>query len=253
MKNNNGYISLHRKILDNAVFSNPGIFRLFVYLLLRANYQDNEFSWNGKTITLKRGQLITGRHEIAKNLNENPSTVRNWLQSLRNLKILDSKTTNRYSIITIIKYSEYQRLEEKEDSEMDNRPPKKGQQKDNKRTQYNKDNKDNKETNNNTILQKAVPAFADEVNLIFNLFRDTVNPTISYGNTTQRKAVQDLINQYGFEKVAGMVQYSCSVQGERFAPVITSPLELKNKIANLIVFSQREKKNKINFINLDNL
>ena len=53
----NGWIKLHRSFLDWGWFSEDKMVRFFVYLLLKANYEDCE--WMG--IKVKRGELVTGR------------------------------------------------------------------------------------------------------------------------------------------------------------------------------------------------
>lgn len=83
------------------------------------------------------------------------------------------------------------------------------------------------------------PAVADSVNQVFNLFHDSLNPTINYGNTTQRKAVEYLIAKMGAEKLTGLVKYAISVQGRKYAPTITTPYQLKEKLASLMIFYKK--------------
>ena len=83
--------------------------------------------------------------------------------------------------------------------------------------------KENKETAN------AV----SDINLIFDIFYKSINPTINYGNTTQRKAVQTLINKVGLEKAVNATKYAISIQVEKYAPVITTPIQLLNKYGEL--------------------
>ena len=58
------WIKLHRCFLDWEWYQNGDMVRLFLHLLLKANHADGE--WKGMTI--KRGQLITGRDELVDNL-----------------------------------------------------------------------------------------------------------------------------------------------------------------------------------------
>ena len=57
-----------------------------------------------------------------------------------------------------------------------------------------------------------------------------------------------MINQIGYDKTLASVQYAISVQGKKFAPTITTPLQLKNKLGDLRVFY--EKNNKSNSIKI---
>lgn len=140
----NGWISLHRKIRDNPIWKNSQLVHIFVELLLLANHEQTKFLWNGKEETLKRGQLITGRLALAQNTGIPTSSIRNYLSLLQKLGILDIKPNNKFSLITIIKYSDYQDRRQKVDSTLDNKRTTRGQQEDT----YNKDNKDNNEIKN---------------------------------------------------------------------------------------------------------
>lgn len=78
-----------------------------------------------------------------------------------------------------------------------------------------------------------------EIQEILNLFYE-INPTLNFGNKTQRKAAEDLINKFGFEKTINTVRFSNSIQGKRYAPTITTPLELKNNLSKLMIYYKRE-------------
>lgn len=77
------------------------------------------------------------------------------------------------------------------------------------------------------------------VNEIIYLF-ETINPTINYGNTTTRKATSDLIEKFGYDKVVSMVRFAISVQGKTYAPVITTPFQLKEKLSQLKIYYDKE-------------
>jgi hypothetical protein len=95
------------------------------------------------------------------------------------------------------------------------------------------------------------PEVADESNnqivFIFNLFK-TINPTISYGNKTNRQAIKDLIRQFGYEKTVNTVNYAISIQGIQYAPTITNPYQLKTKMGDLLVYYKKD--NSPRFVNI---
>lgn len=103
-----GFITLHRKIIDNPVWKNSQLSHLFIHLLLLATYGDTKFLWNGKEEVLKRGQLITGRYALAEATGISPNTIKGYLKILENIGIITRKSTNKFTIITIIKYNQYQ-------------------------------------------------------------------------------------------------------------------------------------------------
>lgn len=74
---------------------------------------------------------------------------------------------------------------------------------------------------------------------IINIFKKTINPTISFDRPAERNACSDLIKMFGFEKVEKMAKYAVSVQGEMWAPLITTPWELKNKLAKLAIYCKK--------------
>lgn len=95
-------------------------------------------------------------------------------------------------------------------------------------------------------IDTAKPSFAEvkqehskEIQEIFNLFYE-INPTINFGNKTQRSAAEDMIKKFGAEKTINTVKFAISVQGKRYAPTITNPLELKNNMGKLLVYNKRE-------------
>ncbi|MCR4330231.1 MAG: hypothetical protein NUV65_06840 [Candidatus Roizmanbacteria bacterium] len=81
---------------------------------------------------------------------------------------------------------------------------------------------------------------------LINIFK-TINPTINFGNKTTRKAAGDLIKQFGKEKAFEYATYAVSVFGKPYAPVITTPYELREKLSKLAAFhtSDKNKKEKV--------
>ena len=99
-----GWIKLHRKILNWEWFKEDNTFRVFIYLLSSANYKTSK--WRG--ITVNRGQVITGRSVIAEDLGISERSVRTCLSRLKSTSEITVKSTNKYSIVTVCKYEEYQ-------------------------------------------------------------------------------------------------------------------------------------------------
>lgn len=106
----NGWIKLHRKILDWEWFTSPSTLQLFIYLLLRANKEDKK--WRG--ILIKRGQLVTSVATIIEETKLSTQQVRTSLNRLKSTNEITSKTTNRFTLVTVCKYESYQLYEEAE-------------------------------------------------------------------------------------------------------------------------------------------
>lgn len=111
-----GWISLHRKLMDNPLWSDPNYLKLWVYCLFEASHKDREQLVGNEIINLKRGQFITGRNSLSDEMNRGVKPKqrlnnRTWFRYLQNLEtwgMLTIKSTNKFSVVTIDKYDEYQ-------------------------------------------------------------------------------------------------------------------------------------------------
>ena len=105
---NSGWICLHRKILNWEWYGDVNVRIVFLHLLLTANYFDNY--WKGTLV--RRGQKITSRENLAKEVGLSIQQIRTALNKLKSTNEITVETTNRYMLVTIVKYSDYQNKEE---------------------------------------------------------------------------------------------------------------------------------------------
>lgn len=110
-----GYIKLHRKITGWEWYGDPDTFRVFVHLLLMAEYEDRK--WHG--ITIKRGQVLTTRKKLAEETGLTERKVRTALLHLKSTSEVTSTSTNKWTLITIEKYSDYQVIHNQSDQQTD--------------------------------------------------------------------------------------------------------------------------------------
>lgn len=110
-----GWIKLYRKFIEWEWFRNSEMVHLFIYMLLKANTKDSR--WQG--INVQRGQLITGRQKLSQNTGISERSIRTCLERLKSTNEIAIKTTNQYSIITIINYDSYQTRENRIDQQTD--------------------------------------------------------------------------------------------------------------------------------------
>lgn len=103
------WISLHRKFLDWQWYKNQNVKILFLHLLLKANYKDN--LW--QDIVIKRGQLITSIKNLSKETGLTEQQTKTALSKLKSTSEITIKTTNKYSLVTIVKYNFYQKNDKK--------------------------------------------------------------------------------------------------------------------------------------------
>lgn len=80
-------------------------------------------------------------------------------------------------------------------------------------------------------------------NRLLGLFKD-VNPNYQklYSNKTQRKALEDMVKRFGEEKLERTIIALKELINRPYAPVITTPLQLEQKMGDLIAFANKEQK-----------
>lgn len=125
------WIKIHNKLLDWEWASCPETMALWIHILLRANYEDKR--WQG--ITIPRGSFVTSVDNLASTTGLSAQQVRTSLKRLISTSEITSKSTNRFTIITVCKYDSYQLNEEsinKQNNEPLNNQATNEQQTDNK-------------------------------------------------------------------------------------------------------------------------
>lgn len=98
---------------------------------------------------------------------------------------------------------------------------------------------------NNTISHdipldnKLITANAEEINSVLNTFKKNLNPYIRFNNNTERKAASELIQELGLPQVLEHIKDAERFSEDEFAPRITTPYELKTKLAKLILHKKK--------------
>lgn len=140
--------------MGNPIWADPNYLKLWIYCLFQASYKEHEQLVGNQMVKLERGQFITGRFALAEEMNRGVKPKQRineltWWRHLSNLEkfgMLNIKTTNKYSIITVENYDFYQGMVSKDEQQSE-------QQLNNKRTtdeqQLNTNNKENKENKDN--------------------------------------------------------------------------------------------------------
>jgi len=108
-----GWIRLHRQIIESTVFAHPIALKIWVWCLCKATYADRKVQLNvgnGFTIVdLKRGQFIFGRHKAEEELSIDGSTIYKWIQKFKtDFDMIEIESNNKFSIISILNFSEFQ-------------------------------------------------------------------------------------------------------------------------------------------------
>jgi len=130
-KMSNGWIKIHRQILEWEWYDEPNTLRLFLHLLLKANHKTRSY----RGVEIKEGQVMTGYDKLAKELSLSTQKIRTAINKLKLTNEITSVSTSQGTIIQIVKYKEYQVVTSKLTDE---------QQTDNKRITTNKNVKKEK-------------------------------------------------------------------------------------------------------------
>jgi hypothetical protein len=104
MNNQQGWIKLHRQILEWEWYSDNNCFRLFLHLLLKANHKEKRF----KGIELKVGSIVTSRDLLARETGLTSQQIRTALNKLISTSEVTSATSSQGTIIQIVSYEKYQ-------------------------------------------------------------------------------------------------------------------------------------------------
>ena len=127
--NNQGWIKLHRKLLENPIVQRSQYWHLWTFLLLRASHNESGFIWNGKRVSLHAGQLLTGRTHLSQDTGISESTIERILSYLESEHQIEQQKTNKFRIITIKNWEKYQSQYDRE-QQADNKRTTDGQQAD---------------------------------------------------------------------------------------------------------------------------
>ena len=167
----NGWVKLPRKLLESHILCQPELLQIFIYAILQARFTSTVVEFNRCTVALEPGQCIFGRSEWAFKLHLSESKVYKSLRKLAEYGYIKTKTTTKYTIVTIVGWESYsdahpeQAFEQQADNKQTDQTidikgveggdeQQNGQQKNSKLTQIKKDN-----NLNNNIYNTAFEKF----------------------------------------------------------------------------------------------
>jgi predicted transcriptional regulator len=77
-------------------------------MLIEANHENKKHMFNGAMIEINKGQLVCGRVSLAGKTGISENKIRRYLDLLESDNMIHQQKTNKYSIISIVNYSQYQ-------------------------------------------------------------------------------------------------------------------------------------------------
>lgn len=99
-----GFIKLHRQILEWEWYKDANTMRLFLHFLLKANHKEKK--WQGHTID--KGSFITSLDNLVIETGLSKMQIRTAIKKLKLTHEITHETTRSFSIITINNWEQYQ-------------------------------------------------------------------------------------------------------------------------------------------------
>ena len=99
-----GFIKLHRSILDWEWWEDDNTLKVFLYLLLNANYENSRY----RGYEVPRGSLVVGRKKMSETLHLSEREIRTAISHLKSTNEVTTKATNKFTILTITNWEKYQ-------------------------------------------------------------------------------------------------------------------------------------------------
>lgn len=176
-----GWISLHRKIIDNPIYSNAFMLKLWIHCLMKATHTEHNQLVGNQMVKLEKGQFVTGRNSLFEEYNRGAKkdevisdrTLWRWLKNFEEWQMLSIKSTTKYSVVTVVNWNEHQQHDQRVSNsrpasvqQMTNECPSDDQQV-STNNNVNNVNNDNKDTNIKPSRQKRVfDKDSDEMKLV---------------------------------------------------------------------------------------
>lgn len=105
---NNGWIKLHRQIRDNWIWEDAEMLRAWLDILLMVNHEDKKIYFNGKLITIKRGEKLTSILKLSDRWGWSRNRVRHFLDLLEGDGMCTTIRTTNGTTLKVSNYKEYQ-------------------------------------------------------------------------------------------------------------------------------------------------
>lgn len=202
-----GWIKIHRKILDNFLWEDKPFSRgqAWIDLILLANHEDKTIIFSGNVVEIKRGQKMTSLRKLSDRWGWSRTKTKKFLEVLQNEKMLTYKSNSKNTVYSIVNYNNYQEKQEyKNDTEM----TQKNHRNDTEMTQKNTNKNDKNDKNDKNILNNLsndklfVPLIQK-----WNELPETVSKISTLKKDTQRyKMLSQRVSEYGENKVLEAIE-----------------------------------------------
>lgn len=103
-----GWIKLHRKIIESPLFENPKLLKMWLWCMCNAAHTQHDIIVGRKTITLNPGEFVFGRKKAARELDMCEGTVYDYMHLLEERGSVSLKPNNKYTLVKVENWGVYQ-------------------------------------------------------------------------------------------------------------------------------------------------
>ena len=118
-----GWIKLHRAIQEHWLWDDEPFTRgqAFIDLLLMVNHKDKKIMFNGELIEVKKGSKITSLRQLSDRWKWSTNKVKKYLEQLQKDGMINYKSDNKKTLLTIENYGVYQGQGNTEETQKEHR------------------------------------------------------------------------------------------------------------------------------------
>jgi hypothetical protein len=223
-----------RQIIESDIFFyKPAIwFKIWFYIVSKVNHKDSRL--------FKRGTNLFNFQEDKRILRCTEDQHKKCIAFLKKSGMIDTKRSTRGNVISVLNYAKYQDLCSYKSTTSDTKRARSAHE---ASTPINKNEKNEKNEDTNSTAEAVVDEInplGKKINEFIALF-EVVNPSFArlFPRKNQRDAAERMIKQHGFEKMEGLIKFIPVAKSHaegKFAPTITTPIELEEKLGKLGAF-----------------
>ena len=100
------FIKIDRKLLDWGWYPDINTCRLFLHMLLKANWKDGNF----KGLPVPRGSFVSSIGKLSEETTLTPDEVRTAIGHLLETGEITKQSTNKFTVFTVKNYGIYQEI-----------------------------------------------------------------------------------------------------------------------------------------------
>jgi len=229
----NGWVKLWRKSIDSGLIKNHKVWIFWTYCLMKANHKkDFKCVVGFQEVVLQPGQFIFGLKKAAEETCLSMQNIRTGLTFLKKYKNLTIKSTNKFSIVSVINWDIYQQQEKEINKQTNTRVTSSQQASNNIQEQKNKRTKEEDSISLPSGRDTEIEKFCSDFISYIKNTKPTLAPKSKNIQKNSYVTVNQLINLDGYklEQIIQTMQWA--VKDDFWQDNIFSLGSLRRKSSN---------------------